>query len=105
MRQRVQVHAPISGFPSNQYRLSNSITLSSIYTLNQASAMTSFDVCIMANRQNGTWYAGSISALMKRVWAHKNNIVLGFTAKYKIHKLVYYQERETYVEAARCRRT
>jgi putative endonuclease len=61
----------------------------------------SFYVYIMASRQNGTLYAGSTSDLIKRVWEHKNNIIPGFTAKYKIHKLVYYEVHETYVEAAR----
>ena len=63
--------------------------------------MKSFYVYIMASRQNGTLYAGSTSDLIKRVWEHKNNIIPGFTAKYKVHKLVYYEVHETYGEAAR----
>ena len=63
--------------------------------------MKSFYVYIMASRQNGTLYAGSTSDLIKRVWEHKNNLILGFTAKYNVHILVYYEVHETYVEVAR----
>ena len=52
-------------------------------------------VYILANRKNGTIYTGVTSNLQKRVWEHKNNIVKGFTQKYKIHKLVYYEIHET----------
>ena len=55
----------------------------------------------MASRQNGTLYAGSTSDLIKRVWEHKNNLIPGFTAKYNVHILVYYEVHETYVEVAR----
>ena len=63
--------------------------------------MKSFYVYIMASRQNGTLYAGSTSDLIKRVWEHKNNLIPGFTAKYNVHILVYYEVHETYVEVAR----
>lgn len=63
--------------------------------------MESFYVYIMASKRNGTLYAGSTSDLIKRVWEHKNRTTSGFTAKYKVHMLVYYEMHETYVEAAR----
>lgn len=63
--------------------------------------MKSFYVYIMASKRNGTLYAGSTSDLIKRVWEHKNNMLPGFTARYHIHNLVYYEMHETYVEAAR----
>ncbi len=45
----------------------------------------------MANRRNGTLYIGVTSDLVKRVWEHKNNLVMGFTQKYNVHNLVYYE--------------
>jgi len=63
--------------------------------------MKSFYVYIMASGRNGTLYAGSTSDLIKRAWEHKNNLIPGFTAKYNVHILVYYEIHETYIEAAR----
>jgi putative endonuclease len=63
--------------------------------------MKSFYVYIMASNRNGTLYTGSTSDLIKRVWEHKNQVTQGFTAKYKVHMLVYYEMHESYVEAAR----
>ena len=48
-------------------------------------------VYIMANKKNGTLYVGVTSDLGKRVWEHKNNATEGFTKKYGIHLLVYYE--------------
>ena len=49
----------------------------------------------------GALYVGSTFDLIKRVWEHKNKLTPGFTAKYNVHILVYYEAHETYVEAAR----
>ena len=48
-------------------------------------------VYILASKRNGTLYIGVTSDLVKRVWEHKNNVVQGFTQKYNVHKLVYYE--------------
>jgi putative endonuclease len=48
-------------------------------------------VYILASKKNGTIYIGVSSNLQKRVWQHKNNEVEGFTKKYKVHMLVYYE--------------
>jgi len=48
-------------------------------------------VYIMTNRRNGTLYTGVTSNLLKRAWEHKNDIAEGFTKKYRIHTLVYYE--------------
>ena len=46
--------------------------------------------------QSGTLYTGFTTGLVKRVWEHKNDIVQGFTKKYKCHKLVYYEVSDSY---------
>ena len=51
-------------------------------------------VYILASRRNGTLYVGVTSDLIKRTWEHKNGIVQGFTKKYNIHNLVYYELHE-----------
>ena len=45
----------------------------------------------MASRWNGTLYAGVTSDLIRRVWEHKNDAVEGFTKRYKVHDLVWYE--------------
>ena len=51
-----------------------------------------FYVYIMASNRNGTLYVGITSNLIRRVYEHKNNIVEGFTNKYGVHRLVYYEK-------------
>jgi len=48
-------------------------------------------VYIVASRRNGTLYIGVTSDLVKRVWQHRNANVKGFTAKYGVHLLVYFE--------------
>ncbi|QPM69462.1 hypothetical protein RT761_02695 [Atribacter laminatus] len=45
----------------------------------------------MSNRYNKVLYVGITSNLMKRVWEHKNKVVDGFTKRYNLNKLVYYE--------------
>ena len=54
--------------------------------------MSSYYVYILASRRNGTLYVGFTSNLPQRVYAHKNDFVEGFTKKYGIHMLVYFEE-------------
>lgn len=51
-------------------------------------------VYILASRRNGTLYVGVTSDLGKRVWQHKHDEVEGFTKRYKVHRLVYYEEHD-----------
>ena len=48
-------------------------------------------VYILASRRHGTIYVGVTSDLVKRIWEHKNNVVEGFTKKYDVHALVYFE--------------
>jgi putative endonuclease len=48
-------------------------------------------VYILANKRNGTLYIGVTSNLVKRVWEHKNDVIEGFTRRYNIHLLVWYE--------------
>ena len=52
-------------------------------------------VYILASDRNGTLYVGVTSDLAKRVWQHKNSVVEGFTEKYDVHALVWYELHET----------
>ena len=48
-------------------------------------------VYMLCSKRNGTLYTGVTSDLVKRVIEHKNNLVDGFTKKYNIHRLVWYE--------------
>ncbi|MBQ3039216.1 MAG: GIY-YIG nuclease family protein [Alphaproteobacteria bacterium] len=48
-------------------------------------------VYILTNKKMGTLYVGSTSDLIGRVWQHKNKAIPGFTSKYNVNKLVYYE--------------
>ena len=56
--------------------------------------MTHAAVYIMASQRNGTLYIGVTSDLVKRVWQHKQDGVLGFTSRHAVHMLVYYEQTE-----------
>jgi putative endonuclease len=53
--------------------------------------MKEYYVYILASKKNGTLYIGVTSDLTKRVWEHKSDLVEGFTKKYGVHTLVYYE--------------
>ena len=48
-------------------------------------------VYILASQKNGTLYIGVTGNLVQRIWQHKNDLVEGFTKRYGIHMLVYYE--------------
>jgi len=59
-------------------------------------------VYMMTNRQNGTLYVGVTSNLVQRVWQHKSGFVEGFTKRYALHQLAWFEVHET-MESAICR--
>ena len=48
-------------------------------------------VYIIASQRNGTLYTGVTSDLIKRIWEHKNELVEGFTKKYRVYRLIYFE--------------
>ena len=48
-------------------------------------------VHILASKRNGTLYVGVTSDLTQRVWQHKNDQAEGFTKRYGVHRLVWYE--------------
>ncbi len=61
--------------------------------------MYSFCVYILASKKDGVLYTGIINCLVKRVYEHKHNVNDGFSKKYFIKRLVYFEEYE-YVDEA-----
>ncbi|MBW2544344.1 MAG: GIY-YIG nuclease family protein, partial [Deltaproteobacteria bacterium] len=56
-------------------------------------------IYILASRKNGTLYVGVTSDLLKRIYEHKQNLIDGFTKKYNVHTLVYYETHNDIREA------
>lgn len=52
-------------------------------------------VYILASRRNGTLYVGVTSDLVRRIWQHKSDAVPGFTSRYAVHRLVWYETAES----------
>ncbi|MHA2826711.1 GIY-YIG nuclease family protein [Vibrio harveyi] len=48
-------------------------------------------VYILTSKNNSVLYIGVTSQLAQRIWQHKNGVVEGFTKKYRVHKLVYFE--------------
>ncbi|MQY79155.1 MAG: GIY-YIG nuclease family protein [Bacteroidetes bacterium] len=60
--------------------------------------MNNYYVYILASKRNGTLYIGLTNELDRRVIEHKNKQVRGFTIKYSVNKLVYFEEFENHNE-------
>ena len=56
-------------------------------------------VYLITNKPYGTLYVGVTSNLLARVWQHKNDQVEGFSKRYNIHRLVWFEQHETMVAA------
>ena len=59
----------------------------------------SYFVYILASRRNGTLYIGVTNDLVRRMTEHKGKFVPGFTRKYRVDKLVYFEEYASILEA------
>ena len=54
--------------------------------------LKSYYVYIIAKHRRGALYVGITNNLKRRIYEHRNNLIEGFSKKYNIHNLVYYQE-------------
>jgi putative endonuclease len=61
--------------------------------------MKQYYVYILASQRNGTLYIGVTSNIIKRIYEHKNKIIKGFSSKYSINRLVYFEQYEDVVAA------
>ena len=52
-------------------------------------------VYILASKPDGTLYAGVTTSLLQRVWQHKSDLVEGFTKRYGVHTLVWYEVHDS----------
>jgi putative endonuclease len=57
--------------------------------------MKRFYVYILSSRKHGTLYTGVTSDLIKRIYDHKKDLADGFTKKYQVHNLVWFETHET----------
>lgn len=56
-------------------------------------------VYILATQRNGTLYIGVASDIIKRIWEHKNDQVEGFSKRYGVHQLVYFEHHDRMEDA------
>ena len=62
--------------------------------------MKNYYLYILASKKNGTLYIGRTENLQKRIYEHKNAFVSGFTKKYNVKNLVYYEIYDDPINAA-----
>jgi putative endonuclease len=61
--------------------------------------MKKYYVYIITNKINTVFYTGVTNDLNRRIYEHQEKLISGFTSKYNINKLIYFQEFSTPVEA------
>ena len=61
--------------------------------------MKNYYIYILASKRNGTLYIGFTNDIVKRVYQHKEGLIAGFTQKYKVHLLVYYEQTSDVLSA------
>jgi putative endonuclease len=60
-----------------------------------------FFVYLLASKPYGTLYVGVTSNLLKRIWEHQHKVVRGFTAKYGVDRLVWFEAHDNFEAALR----
>ena len=76
-----------------------SISLSLTKKNNNNKTMNNYYVYMLANKYNNVLYTGVTNDLVRRVYEHKNKFVKGFTYKYNVDKLVYFEQTENSISA------
>jgi putative endonuclease len=71
-------------------REKKNLNTSTLFTMQKQPA-----VYILASKPNGTLYTGVTSDLITRIWKHQNNVFDGFTKRYNVHALVWYELHST----------
>ena len=61
--------------------------------------MKQYYVYILSSRKNGALYIGVTDDLIRRIYEHKQNLIEGYTNKYNVHTLVYYEAHGDIQEA------
>jgi putative endonuclease len=61
--------------------------------------MEQYFVYILTNKYNNVLYVGITNNLIRRVYEHKNKLISGFTSKYNVNKLVYYESFQSVFDA------
>ena len=56
-------------------------------------------IYILASQRNGTLYVGVTSNLIQRIWQHRNHQVEGFSQRYSVHRLVYFELHQEMLQA------
>jgi putative endonuclease len=61
--------------------------------------MKDYYVYILTSKKHGTLYIGVTNDLLRRVYEHKESLADGFTKRYKVHQLVYYEQTNSIEDA------
>ena len=61
--------------------------------------MKNFYIYILTNKNNTVLYVGVTNNLTRRIWEHKSKLIAGFTKKYNVDKLVYYEVLDNLTDA------
>ncbi len=56
-------------------------------------------VYLLVSRYRGTLYVGVTSDLVQRIWQHRQGLVEGFTQRYGVHMLVWFEQHATMLDA------